>query len=70
MVAVNDDASIFVSLFALVADTETDKYNLITLHDIKKNLKNYSLSKLKSLALMLIDSLDDLAKGKEYIRED
>lgn len=33
-------------------------------------MKDYFLSKLKSLTSVLIDSLDDLAKGKEDLRED
>lgn len=43
MVEVKDEASVFESLFALMVDTETDKDNLVTLCDIKQNLKDYSL---------------------------
>lgn len=65
MVAVKDEASVFDSLFA---DTKTDIDNLLTLHDIQENLKDYSLSKLKSLALVLINSKDDLEKGKKDLK--
>ncbi|PHU02280.1 hypothetical protein BC332_27531 [Capsicum chinense] len=50
-------------------DTNNEKDKPVTLLKIKENLKDNSLSKLRSLAFMLIDSLDDLVKDKENLKE-
>lgn len=68
MVVLKNEVSVLYSLFALMPDTDTDEDNSMTLYDIKENLKDYSLSKLKSLASVMIYSLDDLDKVKEDLR--
>lgn len=69
MVVVKDKAPVFDLLFSLMADYQADEDNPVTLYDIKEDLKDYSLSKLKPLASVLIDSLNNLAKGKEDMKE-
>lgn len=56
------------SQIAIITDSDRDSDNSVTLLNIKDNLKNYYLSKLRSLASVLIDSLNDLAKGKENLK--
>lgn len=74
----SDDSSILVmkdevkipdTLFSLMADTENDNDIPMTLLGINENLKDYSLSKLRSLASLLLDSLVDLAKDEENMRK-
>ncbi|PHT81102.1 hypothetical protein T459_14117 [Capsicum annuum] len=51
-------------------DSDNESDNPITFIDIEDKLKDYSLSKLRSLTSVLIDYLNDLAKEKENINED
>lgn len=44
------------------------KIKKVTLLNIKQNLKDYSLKKLKSLANVLIDSLCDIKKEKYFLK--
>lgn len=59
----------FDSLFVLMADTDNDENKLLTLLDIKENLKDYSYSKIKSLTSVLMNFLIDLAKDKEILNK-
>lgn len=68
MMVMEDEVSSFDSLFALMANTENDEDKLVTLLDIKKKLKDYSLSKLRSLASVLIYSLNELDKDKKNLK--
>lgn len=63
-----DEVKVYDSLLMLMADTD-DKDKLGTLLEIKESLKDYSLSKLRSLNSILIDSLNGLAKYKENMKE-
>lgn len=69
MVKVKDESLIFDSIFSLIADTKINEDRPWTLNDIKQNLKDYSPNKLKSLESVLIDSLENLDKGKKDFRE-
>lgn len=62
------EVQVFDSLFALMPNTD-DKYKLRTLQEIKENLKDYSLSKMRSLVSILIDSLNGLAKDKVNMKK-
>lgn len=48
-------------------DIEDDQ---VTLLNIKDSLKNYSPKRLKSLVIVMIDTVGDLIKDKEGIKED
>lgn len=50
-------------------DTDNEKSRPFTLFGIKENMKHYSLSKLRYLSSILIDSLDDLLKDKENLKK-
>lgn len=52
-----------------MTNTDDNEDKPVTLLDIKENLKVYSLSKLRSLAYMLISFLDNLANYKENLKE-
>lgn len=41
----------------------------ITLLDIKENLKNYSLNKMKALSFILIDSLNKIGEDKTNLKK-
>lgn len=69
MIVMEDEVQEFDSLFYLMEDTNDDKDEPVNLLDIKVNLKNYSLSKLKALASVLIDSMNDLTKNKEKLEK-
>lgn len=60
-----DKAIIPDTHFVLMNDTKNDDDNLVTLLGIKKNLKDYSLTKLRSLASVLLDSLVILLRTKK-----
>lgn len=59
---------VFDSLCSLMADSNSEGDKHVTLLDTKDNLKDYSLSKLVSLASMLIESLNNLSKYKENLK--
>lgn len=69
MLVMKDEVKIPDTLFSLMADTENDNDIPMTLLGINENLKDYSLSKLRSLASLLLDSLVDLAKDEENMRK-
>lgn len=50
-----DKVQVLDSLFALMEDTKINEDKLMTLLDIKENLNDYSLSKLRSLAFVMVD---------------
>lgn len=57
------------ALLSLMTDTGKSEGKLTTLHDIKESLEEYSLSKLRSLSYVLIDSLNNLVKDKRGLKE-
>lgn len=63
-----DDALVYDSLFILMANSDVDEDDKVTFLDIKENLKNYSLTELKSLDAVLIDNINDLTKDKEFYK--
>lgn len=69
MEIIKDEVLVFNSLFPLMADIGNDEDNQMTLLNIKKNIKDYSHGKLRSLAFVLFDSKGDLAKDKENLRK-
>ncbi|PHT89522.1 hypothetical protein T459_04635 [Capsicum annuum] len=58
-----------VIIFPSAEDTDDDEDEPVTLLEIKENLKDYSLSRLKSLDSMVIDSLNKIIKDKENLKE-
>ena len=61
MVAVHEEETIFNEMFALMAHTENDEEdNQVTLLDMKNDLDNYSLKKLRTLAKVRIDFVIEL----------
>lgn len=70
MMVIEYDAQVFYSFFSLMEDSDDDEYNQVTLLDIKENLKNYFTNKLKSLAIVLIDIVNELTKDKEGLKKD
>lgn len=65
MMVMEDDVQVFDSLFSLMADIDDDEDEPVTFLDIKENLKNYSPSKLRSLAFVLVDYMDELLDTKK-----
>lgn len=63
MMVMDDKVSVF-SLFTLMANSDSESDNHVTLLDIKDNLKDYSINKLRCVASVLIDFLNDLTKEK------
>lgn len=69
MMVMKDEVSMFNALFIPMVDTYNKEYKLVTLLDIKENLKENSLSQLRSLTSVLINSLNDLSQDKENLKE-
>lgn len=70
MIVMEDDVRIFDSYFPLMVDLDSDENDHVTLQDIKDNLKDYYSKRLKFLAAMLIDIVNELTKDKESLKED
>lgn len=64
-----EEAQVFESLLDLMEETDDNKDKPVILLDIKKNLKDYHLNKMRSLSSILIDSLNELAKDKENLKK-
>lgn len=60
---------VFGELIALMANTDESEDKLPTFHDIKESLEEYFFSKLRSLAFILIDFLNDLVRDKKGLKE-
>ncbi|XP_015169753.1 uncharacterized protein [Solanum tuberosum] len=60
MMAIEDDESIFNSIFSLMVkfDDDEDPYK-VTLFDLKDDLDTFPVEKLRKLAALLIDSVDE-----------
>lgn len=56
MLEMDNESHVFDSLFTLMVDTNDDEDKPVTFLETKENLKDYSLSKMKSFASVLIDS--------------
>lgn len=69
MLAIEDDVQIYDYLFTLMAKSDDDEDNKVTLLDIKENLKDYSLKELKFLTVVLIDTIGELTKDKESLNK-
>lgn len=70
MIMVEDDVKVYDSFFALMANIDNDKDEKVTLLNIKENHKNYSLKEFKSLATVLIDTINDLTRDEECLKKD
>lgn len=62
MMVVEDEESVFNSLFALMEKSDDKDDEEVTFLDIKENLKDYSLKEPKSLDSILIYGFCDLTK--------
>lgn len=67
MIVVKDDVQIYDSLFALLAKSDEDEDEKVTLLDIKGNIKDYSPKGLKYFSIVLIDIVCELTKDKESL---
>lgn len=66
MMVMEDEASYFDPLFSLMADSDNEKEKP-ALNLTSRKSKDYSLSKLRFLAFVLIDCMNDLAKDKKTL---
>lgn len=64
MLVVKDDKTIYKSLFSPM-----EKYNEVSLHNIKHNMNDYSLTKLRKISHVLINSLCELTIEKNSHQE-
>ncbi|XP_047267722.1 uncharacterized protein LOC124898124 [Capsicum annuum] len=69
MMVMEDEVSAFHLLFALMDGSDNKEEKFVTLLDINENLKDYSLNKMRSLASVLINSLNDLARDKKNLKK-
>lgn len=69
IIVMEDEVQVFDLLFVLMAETDDNEDEPVTLLDIKENLKNCSLNKLRSLASVLSDSMNELFKDKENLKK-
>lgn len=53
-----------------MTDTNDDKDDQVTLLDIKENLEYYSPKRLKSLIIVLINTINYLTQDKGNLKED
>ncbi|MCD9639858.1 hypothetical protein HAX54_024768 [Datura stramonium] len=51
------------------SNADADEEEEVTFHDIKKNLKDYNVKELRSLACVLVDSFYDLTKEKKSLNQ-
>lgn len=64
-----DDVQIYDSVFALVAKSDDDEDAKVTILDIKENLEDYSLKELRSLVVVLKDSMCEIIKVKDLLNK-
>lgn len=69
MMVIEDKVSGSDSPTPLMSYSDSDGINPITLLDKRDSLKDYSISRLRTLASELINSLNDLDKDKEDIKK-
>lgn len=65
IITIEEKVQICDPFLALMADIDGSEDKPTTLLSIKENPKDYSLTRLTSLASILIESLNDLAKDKK-----
>ncbi|XP_059310980.1 uncharacterized protein LOC132062420 [Lycium ferocissimum] len=73
MVAIENEATKYESIFALMAESETDddyKKGEVNFHEVKKNLKVYSQNKLISLSNVLINAYHALITEKGELNDE
>ena len=71
MVAVHEEETDFNEMFALMAHTENEEEDdQVTLLDMKNDLDNYSLKKLRTLAKVMIDSVIELTSERDTMNAD
>lgn len=59
----------FMTLFALMLESEDEDDDKVSILKIRDNLKDYILEELKSFATILINSVYDLTKEKDLLNE-
>lgn len=65
MMVFEDSDDVFDSLFVFMAKSYDKEDEEVKLHNIKQNLNNYFMKKLKDLETVLIDSLVELTNKKD-----
>ncbi|XP_069150770.1 WEB family protein At3g02930, chloroplastic-like [Solanum lycopersicum] len=66
MVVVHEEETVFNEMFALMAHTaDEEEHNQITLPDMKNDLDKYSLTQLRTLAKVMIDSVIELTTERD-----
>jgi len=70
MMAIEDDENVFNSIFSLMAKSDDkEDQNEVTLLDLKDDLDSLSIKKVRKLAALLIDSVDELTSENLMISE-
>lgn len=67
MLDFKDGDTTYSSFFALMARSDDEEEDKITLFDIKQNLNDYNPKNLRKLITVLIDSLCDLTVEKDLL---
>ena len=68
MVAVHEEETIFNEMFAFMAHTENEEEDdKVTLLDMKNDLNNYSLKKLRRMTKVMIDSVIELTSERDIM---
>ena len=68
MVVVHEEETIFNEMFAFMAHTENEEEDdKVTLLDMKNDLNNYSLKKLRTLANVMIDFVIELTSERDIM---
>ena len=68
MVAVHEEETIFNEMFALMAHAENEEEDdKVTLLDMKNDLNNYSLKKLRRMTKVMIDSVIELTSERDIM---
>ena len=68
MVVVHEEETIFNEMFAFMAHTENEEEDdKVTLLDMKHDLNNYSLKKLRTMAKVMIDFVIELTSERDIM---
>ncbi|XP_070027774.1 uncharacterized protein [Nicotiana sylvestris] len=67
MIAVENEAKDYDSLFALMAQSDEDDNDEVNFRDVQRNLKSYSSKKLMALANVLIDTYYSFVNDKDSL---
>lgn len=66
---IEDEDSVFNSLFTLIEKSDNQDDKEVTFLDSKENIKDYSLKEVNSSANVLIDAFCGLTKEKEFFNK-